>query len=158
MGNPQSSNSNCRNYTSRHDHRLCLLYLGRLCQQSLVKGAARQTEIECWTSGHVKIHIIIAGNVRRESSKLYRTVFISNFQSFYLFILQWGRVADASGRYNMLKICPDTKKITGNLSGTSTYRTSYFVRRRKSFLRVPLHYFQLHYSFLLATKCFFIFS
>ena len=38
VGNPQSSNSNCRNYTSRHDHRLCLLFLGRLCRQSLVRG------------------------------------------------------------------------------------------------------------------------
>jgi len=37
VGNPQSSSSNCRNYTSRHDHRLCLLFLGRLCRQSLVR-------------------------------------------------------------------------------------------------------------------------
>ena len=38
VGNPQSSNSNCRHYTSRHDHRLCLFFLGRLCRQSLVRG------------------------------------------------------------------------------------------------------------------------
>ena len=37
VGNPQSSNSNCRNYTRRHDHRLSLLFLGRLCRQSLVR-------------------------------------------------------------------------------------------------------------------------
>ena len=37
VGNPSlASNSNCRNYTSRHDHRLCLLFLGRRCRQSLV--------------------------------------------------------------------------------------------------------------------------